>query len=318
MNVMKCVFGSHLYGLNTASSDTDYKGIFIPSKEQIILQRAPNTISHSTSSQHQRNTAADVDTEMFALHYFMHLLSKGETVAIDMLHVPDDSPHLLETSEAWVWLRENRSQFYTTKMHAYLGYVRRQASKYGIKGSRMAELGDVIAELKVLDPNKKLFEVIDYIRESPLVKKKEEANGLFLVVLDKMFQTTNSVEYVLKQLEQIYTKFGERTRLAAENQGIDWKALSHAIRAGYQLKEIYTTGDLVYPLVERDLIMKVKTGCLDFKTEVEPILIDLIEEVDALAITAAANGMRSSVDQKLVDTFVFCHYHRSLQPNFWS
>lgn len=310
--VMKCVFGSHLYGVNTPASDTDIKGVFIPSREDLVLQRAPRTLKESTSTQHRKNTADDVDHEMFALHYFMELLAKGETVAIDMIHCPDDK--LITSSPAWEWIREHRQQFYTTKMHAYLGYVKRQASKYGVKGTRMYELGEVIKQLKMLNgEGVRLRDVVHQIRPSDLVYVQNP----FLVVLEKKYALLGTVDYCLKQLQSIFDKFGERARLASENQGVDWKAMSHAIRAGLQLKEIYSTGDLQYPLKDRELILQVKLGKMDLRTEVEPLLIDLIADVDTLATSAAANGMRSEVDRKMIDTFVFCQYNRAIQPNFW-
>jgi len=45
--VVHMIFGSHLYGTNTPDSDTDYKGIFLPSREQVFLGKIPK--SYSTS-----------------------------------------------------------------------------------------------------------------------------------------------------------------------------------------------------------------------------------------------------------------------------
>lgn len=35
--IVKMKFGSHLYGTNTEDSDVDYKGVFLPSKKEILL-----------------------------------------------------------------------------------------------------------------------------------------------------------------------------------------------------------------------------------------------------------------------------------------
>ena len=37
--IVKMKFGSHLYGTDTENSDVDYKGVFLPSKEDILLGR---------------------------------------------------------------------------------------------------------------------------------------------------------------------------------------------------------------------------------------------------------------------------------------
>lgn len=118
MNVIvKMVHGSHLYGLNTASSDMDYKGVFLPSLEDIVQLNPKHEIRESTGSNTQKNTSNDVDTDMYSLQKFLKMACDGETIALDMLHC--DNP--IETSEVWEFIRENRSKFYTKNMKAFLG-----------------------------------------------------------------------------------------------------------------------------------------------------------------------------------------------------
>ena len=40
IEVVSMVHGSKLYGLDTEESDTDYKTVVLPTKEQVLLQRA--------------------------------------------------------------------------------------------------------------------------------------------------------------------------------------------------------------------------------------------------------------------------------------
>ena len=72
--------------------------------------------------------------------------------------------------------------------------------------------------------------------------------------------------------QQYLKEYGERARLAKENKNIDFKALSHAIRAALQVKEILTTQNLIYPLKDAKLLLDVKLGKLDYLTEVNPLL----------------------------------------------
>lgn len=44
--VVRVEFGSHLYGTNTPASDHDYKSVFIPSAEDILLQRVKGSLGH--------------------------------------------------------------------------------------------------------------------------------------------------------------------------------------------------------------------------------------------------------------------------------
>ena len=107
-------FGSHLYGTNTPESDTDYKGIFIPSAKAICLGNIPKSINLSSNQGAEKNSAEDIDAEIYSLHHFIHLACKGETVALDMLHTNDDC--LKVTSTIWMDLQRQRGQFYTKNL----------------------------------------------------------------------------------------------------------------------------------------------------------------------------------------------------------
>ena len=72
--IVKTVFGSHLYGTDTPESDKDFKGIFMPSKKEIFLGKIPKSISESTKKgSESKNTAEDIDTEIYSLQYFIEL-----------------------------------------------------------------------------------------------------------------------------------------------------------------------------------------------------------------------------------------------------
>lgn len=296
MNVIcKVRHGSHLYGLDTAESDVDYKGIFLPSFEDLVTCRASHEFRQSTGSKHGKNTKDDVDTVFWSLQKFIKMACDGETAVIDIIHCNDEN--LIETSPIWQFIVENRSRFYTKNMKAYLGYVKKQAHKYSIKGSRVRALEETIALLKSMS-----FDAMRLNDPSLLVKLKKLAannehiqlvNGFYkgskwidkqmLFVGTAKYETTLRVWYVLAELEQSYNNYGHRAKLAKENKSLDTKALSHAIRAGLQLKEIYQTGDLKYPLKDKQFLLDVKQGKLDFSTEIAPVLENIVDEVNELA-----------------------------------
>lgn len=88
--IVKMKFGSHLYGTATEESDVDYKGVFLPSKEDTLLNRIPKCYSFSTGENESKNDPKDVDEEIYSLHYFIKLACDGQTVAMDMLHAPEE------------------------------------------------------------------------------------------------------------------------------------------------------------------------------------------------------------------------------------
>ena len=61
---------------------------------------------------------------------------------------------------------------------------------------------------------------------------------------------------------------------------IDWKAVSHAVRYASQLEELFTTGDITFPLKGREFIAKIKAGELDYTSVVAPYLHTLIDAVE--------------------------------------
>ena len=66
--------------------------------------------------------------------------------------------------------------------------------------------------------------------------------------------------------------YGKRTRSAADNDGRDWKALSHALRALYEAEELVDTGKITFPLPLADEVKALKEGRLDVLSPDETIL----------------------------------------------
>ena len=52
----------------------------------------------------------------------------------------------------------------------------------------------------------------------------------FYTVLGRKYQTTLSLIELKQSLNKLDAEYGERARKAEANEGIDWKALSHACR----------------------------------------------------------------------------------------
>ncbi|UIU27075.1 nucleotidyltransferase [Escherichia phage vB_EcoM_SA79RD] len=322
--IMKGYFGSHLYGTSTPESDVDFKEIYVPHARDILTGNVKEHMSKNTNNTSSKNTKDDVDHELYSLKYFFKLAADGETVALDMLHTPQSLVVKSDLPDVWKYIQDNRSRFYTTNMKSYLGYVRKQASKYGVKGSRLAVLRQA---LKRSNEWGQYFDNGAVIRLSHMknvlpigefaswVETENEKTGkqTFYNLLDRKFQdtlTNKEFNAILVKLEENY---GERARKAEANEGIDWKALSHACRGGLQLLEIYKTGDLVYPLQDAPFILDVKLGKHTFKT-VQEFLEDIVDQVEHASEQAAKNGMQQKVDMSFWDDFleqVYLENHNS-------
>lgn len=110
--ICKIEFGSHLYGLSTPESDRDFKGIVLPSKNDILIGNTSFSINSSTGNDNSKNTADDVDTEYYSLQRFLELARNGETVAFDMLHA-SDSNFIEGDLHFWNFLRKDKAYFKT-------------------------------------------------------------------------------------------------------------------------------------------------------------------------------------------------------------
>lgn len=283
-------FGSHLYGLQTPSSDRDFKGVFMPTKEEIYLNKIPQNIKISSGDDHKKNTAADVDAEIFSLHHFMKLACSGQTEAMDMLH--GGIENFTQTSSVWSQLVLLRKLFYTSNMSAFVGYARKQAAKYGVKGSR---LDSVQCATSILSCNSHytikqlwLCDLLFKDDNSYIHIERDEFDNInnqlsYWSVCDKKMTFGSKASHYLPMMQKYYDNYGKRAVLASQNQGVDWKAISHALRAGFQTKHIFLDGTYSYPLPETEYLLKVKTGQLDYSTQVAPYLDDLIDELERLS-----------------------------------
>lgn len=325
--------GSHLYGLNTPKSDKDFKGVVIPTKEELLTGKEPKTCYSFTpkKEKHQKNDENDVDTTYFTLKAFIRLLVEGQNMAIEMLFTPREL--YLQTSPEWEFLVANRHLLIQKNISSFFNLARKQAYKYSVKGERMESLVKTIAWAKSFPPHEKpnfhldslnnLIEenknLLDY-ENKPLIDfvscqgpKKEEVKHL--QVNNLKFPLTATFKHILKGLESKYNQYGSRSKEAHENNGADFKALSHAVRVGFEAKELLTTQNITFPLIQKDFVLDIKKGKYTF-AEVEKIIEDLLNELNELKENT---NLPELVDETYWNMFVDYFYKKETLPKwkFW-
>lgn len=298
--LFRCRFGSHLYGTNTPFSDYDEKGVFLESLENIVLGRSSKTKRQTTSNDRVRNQAGDEDYEYKELRSFLKEAMDGQTYALDMLFC--NSENTLETSSEWQFIQSNRSKLVSKNVKPFIGYCRQQAGKYGLKGSRLGDLERVLMLLKAYEQDQPLSQA--FVPESEFVKYYSDGKVDYLEVLGKKYQVTTLTKRVLESLRLLHSKYGERSKLAQENEGVDWKAVSHAYRCMFEVKRLLETGEIVFPLPEREYVLKVKRGELSWPrlNEELPVLMDELEKL------AVASSLPDQPDRKFWDGFILETY----------
>lgn len=303
----KIKFGSHLYGTNTPKSDLDIKGVFMPELKDMLVGEPRRSIDLSTNKTSEKNSKEDIDETYYSLPYFLKLLNQGEIGALDMIHARGEN--LLETSDIWEDLYSHRAKAYSKNLKCFTGYAKKQASKYGIRGSRLA-VCDKFVNLcnEAIKQNKeRLSEIWNELpMESEFCQIRKigvnDKEKTFYSIISKNFDEKTKIESARSSIKKFLDNYGSRAKLARENKGIDWKAISHALRASVQLLEIYKTGDLKFPLNDRQLLLEVKQGFLDWETEASPLLERYIDDV---TIEAEKSGLPEKSDKKFFDEWLF-------------
>jgi hypothetical protein len=295
--IVKMEFGSTVYGTRIPTSDVDIKGVYLPQGNDILLGRVKDAINLNTKlGSDSKNTADDKDEEYYSLQKYVNLLLEGQTVSLDMLFVPEK--HIIY-NDCIVWneIQRNKDKFLHSGYSSFVGYCKTQANKYGIKGSRMNAVKKVIEYLTFLQndvgSHKKLFQHKDVIETFVMLANDEfikivellnaQKTGLepYLEVCNRKVAFHATIKYALQTFQKIYDEYGVRSKAAESNQGVDWKALGHAVRIANQAKELLLTHNVTFPRPEADLLLQIRKGELPYKQVAELIEEGLAEIVIA-------------------------------------
>lgn len=310
-------FGSILYGTNSATSDIDYKGIFLPYEHDMLLGKPAKNIQYTTGNQHSRNTEDDIDISLWSLQYFMELIGKGDTHAIDLLfsmYSSHNNKYFDKDFMDCMMLYDPKELIDIKNSKSYVSYAYSQAKKYGLKGSRLAKLKEVIEflESKNFAMETKIgtvFEdIINKFYDQSLCFIKED----LLYLLGKGFNPHVKMKEVLERLHADYDKYGERAKEAEQNKNIDWKAVSHAVRCLLQMIELIDTGKISYPLKDADFIKEIKYGKRTWQ-EIEQIIIDLLRQVDEKIVNVPANKTYNDCHKDIILSQY--HVNNEMSPN---
>ncbi len=313
--------GSHLYGTATALSDVDYKAVYVPEARDILLQRVRDTITETRpKATGERNAPGDVDRETFSLQRYLALLAEGQTVALDMLFAPDTA--MVRTpSPLWREIQANTPRLVTRRASLFVRYCRQQANRYGIRGSRVAAARQALATLTAVEkthgPTARLSEAQAEIaplagatEHIALVDLSTPGGGTLrhLDVCGKKMPFSASIKSAREMVERLVDEYGARSLQAERNEGVDWKALSHAVRVGREALELLSSGRITLPLPSAGEILAIKRGERAYQ-EVAETIERLLVEVEA---AAAASSLPEAPDQAFIDELVARTYRTAV------
>lgn len=289
-------FGSHLYGTDTEKSDIDYKSIYLPTAKEIVLNKYKKTINISKKKgEGERNTKDDIDIEIISLDQYLKLLTTGQTMALDILFAPQSFKSNINNKTYWIFdkIFNNKLNLFTKQTTAFINYARQQASKYGLKGSRLAalescikELGSYNINLRLNDIELELSEFVTDIDNNFITwATGVDKNGItekYFEVLGRKFQMNIKIKDALDILRKIWENYGKRAQQAKDNEGVDFKALSHAVRVNNQGIELFNTGHITFPRPDKQLLLDIKLGNKPY-SEVADIITQGLEDLQKAA-----------------------------------
>ena len=121
-----------------------------------------------------------------------------------------------------------------------------------------------------------------------------------LEVCGRKMPFTSSIKSAREVVQRLVDEYGERALQAERNEGVDWKALSHAVRVGQEALELLETGRITFPLPCAAEVLAVKHGERPYAAVGEEIE-RLLEAVEG---AATRSTLRDEPDQDFIDDLV--------------
>jgi len=338
-------YGSHLYGLNTENSDLDFRGVYIPTLDDIILHKDKDEINTELEVEVECYEEIDkvingfplkgavkakkvkVDVKIFSLQKFIQLCSKADTNALDLLFSwtnKDTESYLYAVSDyinpmAQIVTYKNKL-INTDRLESPITYAFKQATKYGLKGERLKVLQNVLQGTKnflkewkdvIVTPQVHHLLEDDYYElninsliDNKHVKIDELDNKgkleKYLYVCGVQHQFNLELDKFIKRIEEKINKEYTSQRTIDAKDGNDWKALSHAIRVLLEIKELLDTGNIQFPLKDKEFLLDIKQG----KVEREFIDNFFNQELSNILEGVQKNELNWKYDEEFLNEFI--------------
>jgi hypothetical protein len=310
-------YGSKLYGTDNPNSDTDYKGIFIPNKEDVLLKRDLEHFNFNSNDNNTKNGKDDVDLQLFSIYKFFKLLKKGETGVMDILFsmFREDTQVYNDRTFTEV-IMQNYKKFYNRNLHSFIGYCVGQSKLYNVRGERFNELHLFVEYFNALvkeqgdEKLESMFPKVEQIfQENPYKYIKfviaptsrgsgEPKEGKYIEVLGKRFLGTVTVKYFAEKITDMEEQFGNRARASAK--GVDFKALSHAVRVISEVEELIDSGFIIFPLKNREYVTRIKEG----NESLEEVMDYLDGQLNRVQEKLEKSDLPEKSDERFIDKLI--------------
>lgn len=303
------LFGSTLYGTRVEGrSDLDVRGVYAPFDAPGTVEdcRRQPGLHASTAGRDRRSGEGDVDMDLQPLERWLcRGLPHAATGPLDLLFAPSNPSCVLFRDPALDPVFEKPLRAVDLRAsRALVDYCLSQGNTYGMEGTRFGALHRVRLALLRLVGEKgpgergRLAPWASFLAreaKAPLYCVADDRGALTLA--EQSHEPTTRLGELLTRVERKLAGHLERVEAARRNEGVDFKALSHAVRALRQHEELLVRGRVTFPLACADELVAVKKGLLPF-AEVERIIAGGLARVASLRAVSPLVAIQSPPDRE--------------------
>ena len=109
-------------------------------------------------------------------------------------------------------------------------------------------------------------------------------------------------------VQRLVDRYGERALQAERNEGVDWKALSHAVRVGREALELLATGRITLPLGDAAEILAIKRG----EHPYHAVAAEIERLLSAVETATQTSTLRARPDDAFIDGLVVRTYRAAI------
>jgi hypothetical protein len=283
--ILEIVSGSHLYGTSTPESDADFIGVFMPDEEYVLGFKKCEEVDFSIISKDAsgKNTKEALDRKLYEFRKYISLAKQNNPNILEMLFVNEEN--IIFINDFGKELLSIKHLFpYKGLKERFVGYAMSQKHKAIIKKDNYFNLISGLDYLSRFNDDKYIVEVtMDNCPPFITTCHNEEHNCKFVCIGDLNITPSKTIKVVKKMIQDRLDKVGNREELLLK-YGVDTKFLSHLIRLLFEGIELLKTGEIVFPLKERNILMDIRSGkwetsrIFDFSYELEKEIDSIVDE----------------------------------------
>lgn len=260
--------GSHAYGLNTPTSDEDFKGICIKPRDYYT-----GFLFNFEQQEHMASKSEGVDSVVYSIDKFARLAADCNPNIIEILFCDDND--ILKIDEFGEELRSMRKLFLSQKAkHTFSGYAVSQVKRLKTHRGYLMNPPDHV-------PTREEFGLSEEHKLSSsdigIVSKLYSNEAAMLSAgLHRDIVATFSREMAYHTAKKHYDQFEEHkksrnpARYVLEKKfGMDTKHAMHCVRLMKMCKEILETGEVIVKRPDREELLGIRNGSMNYDDLIE-------------------------------------------------